>query len=91
LFTEYFAFVTSDDYAVDQLNKNIASPVAETPLAQFLAKLTPSFGATMAVYNKDGQPNSTGILNKGDVLMVTSADGKIVTSYALTLDVTSIC
>lgn len=89
LVSEYFAFVTSADYTVDQLNKNIASPVAETPLAQFLAKLTPSFGATMAVYNKDGQPNSTGILNKGDILMVTSADGKIVASYALTLDVTS--
>ena len=89
LVSEYFAFVTSADYTVDQLNKNIASPVAETPLAQFLAKLTPSFGATMAVYNKDGQPNATGILNKGDVLRVTSADGKIVASYALTLDVTS--
>ena len=89
LTTQYLAFVTSDDYTVDQLNKNIASPVAETPLAQFLAKLTPSIGATMAIYNKDGQPNATGILNKGDVLKVTSADGKIVNTYALTLDVTS--
>lgn len=89
LVSEYFAFVTSADYTVDQLGKTIASPVAETPLAQFLAKLTPSFGATMAVYNANGQPNATGILNKGDVLRVTSADGKIVNTYALTLDVTS--
>jgi hypothetical protein len=88
--THYLAFVLSDDYMVDQLNKVIASPVAETPLAEFYAKLTPAFGATIAVYNKDGQLNSTGILNKGDVLVVTSADGRQTASYALTLDVTSI-
>lgn len=89
LVTRYLAFVTSTDYKVNELTKTIASPVAETPLAQFLAKLKPSFGATLAVYNKNGQPNSTGILNKGDVLRVTSADGKIVNTYTLTLDVTS--
>ncbi len=89
LVTRYLAFVTSKNYTVNELNKTIASPVAETPLAQFLARLTPSFGATMAVYNKNGQPNATGILNKGDVLRVTSADGKIENTYALTLDVTS--
>jgi hypothetical protein len=89
LVTRYLAFVTSADYTVNQLAKTIASPVAETPLAQFLAKLQPSFGATMAVFNKNGQPNATGILNKGDVLRVTSADGKIVNTYALTLDITS--
>lgn len=85
----YLAYVTSDAYTVDQLNKQIAKPVAMTPVAQFLAKLTPSFGATMAVYNKNGQPNTTGVLNKGDVLKVTSADGKIVATYALTLDLTN--
>jgi hypothetical protein len=88
--TNYLAFVLSDDYMVNQLNKVISSPVAETPLAQFYAKLTPAFGATMAVYNKDGQLNSTGILNKGDVLVVTSADGRTTATYALMLDVTSI-
>jgi hypothetical protein len=88
--TNYLAYVLSDDYMVNQLNKVIASPVAETPLAQFYAKLMPSFGATMAVYNKDGQLNSTGILNKGDVLVVTSADGRTTATYALTLDITSI-
>lgn len=88
--SQYLAFVISNDYTVDQLAKTIASPVAETPIAQFLAKLTPSFGATMAVYNKNGQPNATGILNKGDVLKVTSADGKIVNTYALNLDLTSV-
>lgn len=89
LVTQYLAFVTSADYTVDQLNKTIAKPVAQTPLAQFLAKLTPSFGATMAVYNKNGQPNATGILNQGDVLRVTSADGKTVNTYTLNLDLTS--
>jgi hypothetical protein len=87
--SNYLAYVTSDDYAVDQLNKMIAKPLAMSPVAQFLAKLTPSFGATMAVYNKDGQPNTTGVINKGDVLRVTSADGKIVAIYALTLDLTN--
>jgi hypothetical protein len=88
--TQYLAFVNSDDFKVDQLNKSISSPVALTPLAQFYAKLTPAFGATMAVYNKDGMPNTTGVLNKGDVLHVTSADGKITVAYALTLDLTSV-
>lgn len=88
--TQYLAFVNSDDYKVDQLNKTIASPVALTPLSQFYAKLSPAFGATIAVYNKDGVPNTTGVLNKGDILHVTSADGKITVAYTLTLDLTSV-
>jgi hypothetical protein len=72
------------------LNKLIAKPIADSPAATFLAKLTPAFGATMKIYNKNGVPSTTTGLKRGDVVRVTSADGKIVINYAIEMDYTQI-
>jgi hypothetical protein len=88
--TAYLAYVLSDVFTVDQLNKMISKPLADSPKATFLSKLTPAFGATMTVYNKNGVPSTTTVLKRGDVLRVTSADGKVVNNYVLELDGTLI-
>jgi hypothetical protein len=88
--TAYLAYVLSDLLTVDQLNKMISKPLADSPAAAFLAKLTPAFGATMKIYNKTGVPSTTTVLKRGDVLRVTSADGKVVNNYVLELDGTAI-
>lgn len=89
LSTAYLAYVLSDTYTVDQLGKLITKPVAESDITAFLAQLTPAFGAQMAIYDKNGVAKSSGKLMRGDVLKVTSADGKIVAVYTLELDYTA--
>jgi len=89
LSTAYLAYVLSDTYKVDQLAKTITKPVAESAIADLLAKLTPAFGANMTIFDKNGVAKTTGKLMRGDVLKVTSADGKIVNTYALELDYTA--
>lgn len=89
LTTQYLAYVLSDTYKVDQLGKLITKPVAESDISAFLAQLTPAFGAQMAIFDKNGVAKSSGKLMRGDVLKVTSADGKIVAVYTLELDYTA--
>ncbi len=90
LSTTYLAYVLSNTYMVDQLGKVISKPVAESAISDLMAKLTPAFGAQMAIFDKNGVAKpTTGKLMRGDVLKVTSADGKIVNTYALGLDYTA--
>ncbi len=89
LSTAYLAYVLSDTYTVDQLGKLITKPMAESDISAFLAQLTPAFGAQMAIFDKNGVAKPSGKLMRGDVLKVTSADGKIVNIYALELDYTA--
>jgi hypothetical protein len=88
--TAYLAYVLSDVLTVDQLGFVISKPIADSPVATFLSKLTPSFGATMKVYNKNGVPTTLTALKRGDVLKVTSADGMIINSYAIDMDYTNV-
>jgi hypothetical protein len=89
LSTAYLAYVLSDTYKVDQLAKTITKPMAESAISDLMAKLTPAFGANMTIFDKNGVAKTTGKLMRGDVLKVTSADGKIVNTYALELDYTA--
>ncbi len=90
LSTAYLAYVLSDTYKVDQIGKVITKPMAESAISDLMAKLTPAFGAQMAIFDKNGVAKpTTGKLMRGDVLKVTSADGKIVNTYALELDYTA--
>ncbi len=91
--TTYLAYVLSEAYVVDQVGYSItggiASLTAQTMLDEFLSYIIPSMGATAVVVDKNGNVRSSGDLNDGDKLRVTSADGKIETIYALDLDLTS--
>ena len=80
----YFAFVISDDYWVDQVNYEITGP-ATPSISAFRDKLYPSFGATLSVIGKDGKVNSTGTFNKGDKLLVTAADGLTTATYNISV------
>jgi hypothetical protein len=89
LSTTYLAYVLSDVYAVDQVEYVIAGPSSSTTINDFYAKITPSLGATAVVVNASGTAKTTGNLAKGDMLKVTSADGKIVVMYDLNVVVVS--
>jgi hypothetical protein len=88
--TTYLAYVLSNVYAVDQLEYTITGPTATTLLSDFYTRITPSMGATAVVVDAGGNEKTSGDLDDGDMLKVTSADGKIVVMYELKLDLTSV-
>jgi len=85
----YLAYVLSNVYAVDQVGYVIGGPSASTPLTDFYSKITPAMGATAVVVDIDGNKRTSGDLNDGDMLKVTSQDGRIVVMYNLDIDITS--
>ncbi len=86
---EYLAYVLSDDYKVDQVDYDIEGPTNETSIDDFYARITPSMGATAVVVDADGNEKTSGSLAQGDLLRVTSADGRIVVTYDLEVTVVS--
>jgi hypothetical protein len=86
----YLAYVLSNVYAVDQVDYTITGPTATTLLSDFYARITASMGATAVVVDAGGNEKTSGDLDDGDMLRVTSADGKIVVMYELKLDLTSV-
>lgn len=87
--TTYLAYVLSNKYKVDQVNYVISGPTGSTLLTEFYASITPSMGATSVVVDADGNEKTTGDLDDGDMLKVTSADGALVVMYDLALNLTS--
>jgi hypothetical protein len=83
LTTTYLAYVLSDTYAVDQVEYVIESPAVS--IDDFYANITPSMGATAVVVNAEGNEKTTGNIEEGDMLKVTSADGHIEVMYELNL------
>jgi hypothetical protein len=58
-------------------------------VSEFYSRIVPAAGATAVVIDANGTEKTTGDLNQGDVLKVTSADKKINVIYQLDLDITS--
>ena len=87
--TTYLAYVLSNIYTVDQITYNIVGPTGSTLLSDFYSHITPSLGASAVVVDNKDVVRTTGDLNDGDKLKVTSADGKIVVMYDLKLNLTS--
>jgi hypothetical protein len=79
--TTYLAYILSVHYPVDQVMYKVAGVSGNETVASFLSKITPSAGATAMVVDKDGIKKTTGDINGGDMVMVTSADGKIEVFY----------
>jgi hypothetical protein len=88
--TTYLAYVLSNVYQVNQVEYTIAGPSGTTLLSEFYARITPSMGATAVVVDANGNEKTSGDLNDGDMLKVTSKDGKIEVMYELILDLTSV-
>ncbi|MBT3383265.1 MAG: T9SS type A sorting domain-containing protein [Prolixibacteraceae bacterium] len=87
--TTYLAYILSNTYAVDQVNNVIGGASGSTTLAAFYSSITTSMGATAVVVDANGNEKTTGDLDDGDMVKVTSADGKMEAMYTLNLDLTS--
>lgn len=85
----YLAYVTSNRYTVDQAKMVIGGATGSTPIADFYNRIDPAFGANAIVLDMNGAIKASGDLDDGDVLQVTSADGKVVATYDLALDLTT--
>jgi hypothetical protein len=79
----YLAYVLSNEYIVDQVNYVIDGPTRTTTLNDFYSKITASSGATAVVVDAAGNEKTSGDLDDGDRLKVTSADGKIQVFYEI--------
>jgi hypothetical protein len=87
--TTYLAYVLSDVYSVDQVEYAIEGPNNETSIDNFYARIRPSMGATAIVVDANGTEKTSGALAQGDMVKVTSADGKIEVMYAILVNVVS--
>jgi hypothetical protein len=79
--TTYLAYILSVHYQVDQEMYKVAGVSGDETIASFLSKITPSSGATAMVVDKNGIEKINGDINGGDMVKVTSADGKINVYY----------
>jgi hypothetical protein len=79
--TTYLAYILSNVYAVDQVVYTVAGVDGKETVSNFLTKVSPSAGASVAVVDKAGTVKVNGDINGGDMVKVTSADGKMVVYY----------
>jgi hypothetical protein len=79
----YLAYVLSNIYNVDQVNYQITGVPGSTMLTEFYNSITPAWGATAVVVDAEGTEKTSGDMNVGDMVKVTSADGKIEVMYQL--------
>ena len=75
------AYVTSDVYSVDQFASLIQFIANGTSVASLLNNVSPSSGATVAIFDKAGNTRQKGDVYRDDKLIVTSADGKVTKAY----------
>ncbi len=80
--TTYLAYILSTKYDVNQVDYIVNGVDGATTIADFYSKITPSMGATAIVVDKDGNEKTSGDINGGDMVKVTSVDGKIVVMYS---------
>jgi hypothetical protein len=78
----YLAYILSKEYAIDQVVYKVAGVSGAETVSNFLTKVTPAAGASVAVVDKNGDVKINGDIDGGDMVKVTSADGKIVVYYA---------
>ncbi len=80
--TYYLAYILSNSYAVDQVMYVVSGVSGSETISSFLSKITPSVGAKAVVVDKNGIVKTTGDINGGDKVRVTSADGKMINMYS---------
>jgi hypothetical protein len=83
LTSDYLAYILSNTYSVDQVDYEVSGPTGTTLVSEFHSNIIPAMGATAVVVDADGNEKATGDLNQGDMVKVTSADGRIVVMYAI--------
>ena len=83
LASDYLAYILSNVYSIDQVNYSVTGPSGTTLLTEFNSNITPAMGATAVVVDASGNEKTSGDLNEGDMVKVTSADGKMVVMYSV--------
>jgi len=79
--TTYLAYIQSAFYSVDQVKYIVDGVNGSETVSNFLTKVRPSDGASIAVVDKNGNVKINGDINGGDMVMVTSADSKMKVYY----------
>ena len=79
------AYVTSDVLDVDQLQKMISGIPENTLYNIFLGLIEPARGASVIILDDQQQAVTSGIIENGYTLQVTSGDGLTVVSYNLSI------
>ena len=77
----YLAYILSNVYGVDQVAYKVAGVDGAETVSNFLTRVTPSPGASVAVVDKDGVVKINGDISSDDKVEVTSADGKMKVFY----------
>ena len=77
------AWLSSNSYTVNQLNKVIYDVPLGTSAEIFMSMLYTAGGATMELFDKAGFSRDIGYISLDDIVRVTSEDGSTVVDYAL--------
>ena len=80
--TTYLAYILSDFYTVNQVDYKIYNVSGSEIISNFYSKIRVAAGATAVLVDKNGAVKTTGDIDGGDMVKVTSADGKIVVMYS---------
>jgi hypothetical protein len=89
--TTYLAYIQSAVYSIDQVSYKVDGVSGTETISDFLTKIKASLGATAVVVDDNGVVKTTGDVDRSDMVMVTSADGKITVYYTFgTLTATSV-
>jgi len=75
------AYATSDVYSVDQIGAVIQFVPDGTTVSSLLNNVYPSAGASILVYDKDGNVRNSGNIYRDDKLVVTSANHEVTKTY----------
>ncbi|TVR75086.1 MAG: T9SS C-terminal target domain-containing protein [Marinilabiliales bacterium] len=89
---DYLAYIVSDIYIVDQLNRTIYMEVDERPtVAEVLALIEIAPGSTIEVMDSERvEKTESELVYNEDVFRVTAANGLNVTEYTLSIVVLSV-
>jgi hypothetical protein len=78
--TTYLAYILSEVYSIDQLNHTISGTLPNT-VADFMAQITPAPGANVILVESNGIEKTSGQIQNGDLVKVSSIDGKHTVYY----------
>lgn len=79
--TTYLAYITSEEYGVDQVEYKINGVSGTEAISDFYAKITASLGANAMLVGENGDEKTSGDIDRTDKVKVVSADGKIEVYY----------
>lgn len=78
----FLAYITSDQYAVDQVDFTIDGVIEGTSVEDFISNVQAATGATVKIVDEAGNEKTTGALEVTDLVVVTSGDGSLEVTYS---------